>query len=103
MQSTPESLVEALVRDPQKPVRLIDVMPVKERERLLTTIAEIFAWVTESDAGSLDKVEWIMAMEEELGFEIPDELAARVDAFAIVIKTVRIVPMFKSGGVVLIQ
>jgi len=44
-----------------------------------TTIAEIFSWVSESDSGSLDKVEWIMAMEGELGFEIPDALAARID------------------------
>lgn len=44
-----------------------------------TPIAEIFAWVSESDSGSLDKVEWIMAMEDELEFEIPDELAARID------------------------
>lgn len=55
---------------------------VGARAKLLrpeTTIAEVFAWVSESDSGSLDKVEWIMAMEEELGFEIPDELAARID------------------------
>src|SRR6185312_8496505 len=44
-----------------------------------TRIAEIFGWVSEADSGSLDKVEWIMAMEVELGFEIPDELAAWID------------------------
>jgi acyl carrier protein len=44
-----------------------------------TKIAEIFAWVSESDSGSLDKVEWIMAIEMELGFELPDELAGRFD------------------------
>jgi acyl carrier protein len=44
-----------------------------------TTIDEIFAWVSETDSGSLDKVEWLMALEEELGLEISDELAARID------------------------
>ncbi len=55
---------------------------VGPRAKLLrpeTTIGEIFAWVSESDSGSLDKVEWIMAMEEELGFEIPDEMAVQID------------------------
>ena|SRR6186713_1852211 len=44
-----------------------------------TTLAEIFAWLAESDSSSLDQVEWIMALEEELGLEVPDELAARID------------------------
>lgn len=44
-----------------------------------TTIAQISAWVSEADSSSLDMVEWIMAMEVELGFEIPDQLAARID------------------------
>src|SRR5262245_61813699 len=44
-----------------------------------TTIDEIFGWVGDSDAGSLDKVEWFMALEEELGFGIPDDIVARSD------------------------
>jgi len=44
-----------------------------------TKIAEIFAWVPESDSGSLDQVEWIMAIEMEFEFELPDDLAGRFD------------------------
>src|SRR5262245_17703215 len=39
-----------------------------------TTLDEIIAWF---DGGSLDGVEMIMAMEEELAFEISDEDAGR--------------------------
>jgi acyl carrier protein len=45
----------------------------KER-RPETTLDEILGWM---DLDSLDGVEVMMAIEEELGFEIPDEYAER--------------------------
>jgi acyl carrier protein len=39
-----------------------------------TTLDEILEWI---GSGSLDRVEAVMAIEEELGFEIPDEDAGR--------------------------
>lgn len=47
-----------------------------------TTLGEIVSWVKECEpmlARSLDQVEWIMAVEEELGFEIPEHLGARFE------------------------
>jgi acyl carrier protein len=47
-----------------------------------TTIDEIWSWMAKEEpfgAGSLDKVEAIMALEEELGLEVPDKLASRSD------------------------
>lgn len=47
-----------------------------------TTLGEIVSWIKECEpilARSLDQVEWIMAVEEELGFEIPDHLGARLE------------------------
>jgi acyl carrier protein len=47
-----------------------------------TTLDEILAWLKDERpflSSSLDQVEWIMAMEEECGFRIPDELAARME------------------------
>jgi acyl carrier protein len=42
-----------------------------------TTLDEIFSWVGDADSSSLDKVEWIMGLEVELGISIPDEIVAR--------------------------
>ena len=47
-----------------------------------TTIDEIWSWMAKGQpfgADSLDKVESIMVLEEELGFEVPDKLASRSD------------------------
>jgi hypothetical protein len=43
-----------------------------------TTLVEIFEWfhTTEPFPTSLDQVEWVMALEEELGIGIADEDAA---------------------------
>jgi acyl carrier protein len=57
---------------------------VGEKSKLLrpeTTLAELFSWFDNVGpfASSLDQVEWIMAVEEELGFEIPDKLAGTAE------------------------
>jgi hypothetical protein len=47
-----------------------------------TTLKEIVDWIKEHgpiSANSLDRIEWVMAIEAELGFEVPDELAARME------------------------
>jgi acyl carrier protein len=49
-----------------------------------TTMDEIVAWIQAEEPfgslDSLDKVEWIMALEEELpGLDIPDDLASNTD------------------------
>ena len=49
-----------------------------------TTIDEIVRWIESEEpfgpCDSLDKVEWIMALEEELpGLDIPDDLASRTN------------------------
>jgi hypothetical protein len=59
---------------------------VGARAKLLrpdTTIDEILGWVAEEQPfgpESLDKVEWIMALEVDLpGLKLPDEFASRTD------------------------
>ena len=45
-----------------------------------TTLAEILHWLQEDNpfpSDSLDQVEWVMAMEEEFEFEMPDTFAAK--------------------------
>ena len=47
-----------------------------------TTIDEIWSWMANEQgfgSDSLDKVESIMALEEEFGLSVPDELASRSD------------------------
>ena len=47
-----------------------------------TTIDEILSWMEHAEPEglvSLDKVEWVMALEEGFGFEIPDHFAGRTD------------------------
>ena len=49
-----------------------------------TTLAEILGWVRPGvpfPSDSLDQVEWVMALEEEIGpgFVLPDELAAHTE------------------------
>lgn len=48
-----------------------------------TTLEEILEWLEASAPyreDSIDEVEWIMALEEETGFEIPDRLTADAKA-----------------------
>lgn len=48
-----------------------------------TMLGEIVAWIKEGEpfaAESLDPVEWMMVVEEELGFKIPDRLAVRIES-----------------------
>ena len=42
-------------------------------------LAEIFHWFHREEPfpASLDQVEWVMALEEELGIDMPDDLAAK--------------------------
>ena len=45
-----------------------------------TTLDEILSWLQEDNpfpTGSLDQVEWILAMEVEFEFELPDAFAAK--------------------------
>ena len=46
-----------------------------------TTWVEIFAWfdAVEPFPSSLDQVEWVMALEVELGIDIPDSIAGKLD------------------------
>ena len=45
-----------------------------------TTLDQIFEWFRAAEGlGSLDQVEFVMALEAEFRFEIPDEIAGRPD------------------------
>jgi acyl carrier protein len=43
-----------------------------------TTLEQIFEWFRAAEGlGSLDQIEFVMSLESEFGFEIPDEIAGR--------------------------
>lgn len=55
------------------------VGPKAKELRPETTFDEIFKWFDGPDPfpSSLDQVEWVMALEEEFGIELPDSMAGQ--------------------------
>jgi hypothetical protein len=73
---------EPELRDIAEELALGIARSVGARAKLLrpdTTFEEIFRWFhsTEPFPTSLDQVEWVMALEAELGIEISDDRAAK--------------------------